>query len=125
MRDVEDNVFVTGLLEGDRRLRPSQPSGSFFVRPGTSIALEGAASGRPLPTLRFLKDGEVILTEGRFSVGTTRDGGLRLEIDDVTTGENGTYTLVAENEAGSAGSSVTIIVDGKLTCTFSCGIWLA
>jgi hemicentin len=113
VRDVEDNVFITGLLEGDRRLRPSQSSGNFIVRPGTSIALEGSASGQPIPVLRFLKDGEFISTEGRFSVEPAGNGGIRLAIEDVTTVENGTYTLVAENEAGFAGSSVTIIVDGS------------
>lgn len=110
---MEENVVLTGLTEGDKPLQPSERSGAFIVRPGASIALEGAASGVPSPVLRFLKDGEVISSDGRFSLEPASDGGLRLVINLITTSENGTYTFVAENEAGSAGSSVSITVQGR------------
>lgn len=106
---------MTGLLEENRPIRPSKLNGAFIVRPGTSVALEGAANGRPSPVARFLKDGEMISAEGKFSYDRTSDGGLRLVIDDVTTAENGTYTFVAENEAGSVGSSVDVLVEGRLS----------
>jgi hypothetical protein len=61
----------------------------------TSVIFKAAASGTPDPTYQWLKNGSAI-------AGATA---MTLILDNVTTNDAGTYTLIAKNSAGTVSST--------------------
>ena len=110
-REVEDNVSERDATGRDTPVLPSS-DGTIKIERGNSLVMEGAASGRPPPSVRFLKDGETISAGDRYSLDRTPDGGLRLTVADVEPDDSGEYTFVAQNEGGVTSSSQQISVSG-------------
>lgn len=70
------------------------------VIPAAKFAvLECEASGKPLPTSRWLRNGREIALAGRFK-SDARDGVFKLHISDVQPGDEGDYTCEAINSLG-------------------------
>lgn len=79
---------------------------SVTVLEGSSVHVHCKTQGNPVPTLTWLKDGEL--------VGTIRADELSvLELLDLTPHGSGQYRCLAENEHGRSSSSLNITVECK------------
>ncbi|KFO77977.1 Netrin receptor DCC, partial [Cuculus canorus] len=85
----------------------------FLIRPSnlyayerTDIELECSVSGKPVPTVEWIKNGEVVIPSDYFQIV----GGGNLRILGVVKSDEGFYQCVAENEAGNAQASAQLIV---------------
>ncbi|XP_060754132.1 myelin-associated glycoprotein isoform X2 [Neoarius graeffei] len=88
------------------RYPPREPvvNASLVVMEDSSLALHCSSQGNPVPTLTWLKDGEL--------VGTIKAGELSiLELTDINPQTDGTYRCLAENEYGRASSSLNVTVE--------------
>ncbi|EGV98585.1 Netrin receptor DCC [Cricetulus griseus] len=70
------------------------------------IEFECADSGKPVPTVNWMKNGDVIIPSDYFQIV----GGSNLRILGVVKSDEGFYQCMAENEAGNAQSSAQLIV---------------
>uniref|UniRef100_G1SD72 DCC netrin 1 receptor n=1 Tax=Oryctolagus cuniculus TaxID=9986 RepID=G1SD72_RABIT len=70
------------------------------------IEFECAVSGKPVPTVNWMKNGDVVIPSDYFQIV----GGSNLRILGVVKSDEGFYQCVAENEAGNAQSSAQLIV---------------
>ncbi|GFR75456.1 myosin light chain kinase, smooth muscle [Elysia marginata] len=68
--------------------------------------------GEPLPSIRWVKDGEAIQDDPRFLFDLSEDGVVSMVIRDVTTSDSGHYQCIAENSEGFAVSSSHLVVKG-------------
>ncbi|CAH1789046.1 unnamed protein product, partial [Owenia fusiformis] len=80
------------------------------VEVGMSVTLSCSATGTPMPSIRWFKDGEMITTGGRFIV-KNKYGLLSLEISPVKKVDTGHYTVTAHNSEGEATCTAEIDVD--------------
>ena len=104
---VLDGVAVKDSF-GNRQVFPDN-NDVVLVEISSTIALPCTASGLPLPSVRVLRDGDVIPIGGRYSLRNIDGGrGIELVIADVNDDDAGTYTCVAENDAGATTSSVVV-----------------
>ena len=76
-----------------------QPVPSQTVSAGLTVTINAEASGVPVPTYQWKKDGVPL-------VGQT---GSVLSLTSVTTAQSGSYTATAQNSAGSVTSSVSTL----------------
>ncbi|XP_054724817.1 neogenin-like isoform X2 [Uloborus diversus] len=85
----------------------ASPRSSFVVE-GTSITLDCAANGNPVPKITWLKDGATIDlqegSDGRHHI----IGSGSLKIDPVREGDDGTYMCRAENHVDSLDTSTEL-----------------
>ena len=77
------------------------------VTAGANVSFTVAASGSPVPTLQWRKDGVAL------SGATTST----LSLSNVTAGNAGSYTVVATNSAGSATSNAAVLTVNTVTPT--------
>lgn len=84
-------------------------SGENFVAPlQSAITIQCQAAGHPKPTLQWSKEGQPLLTS---PTGARISGdGARVDIPRLTKNDVGTYTCVAQNDAGVAEASVEVDV---------------
>ncbi|CAH8611721.1 unnamed protein product [Heterobilharzia americana] len=93
---------------------------SITVVEGSAARFETCTRGQPAPTIRWLKDGKPLLTDGvRISVSQTsteRSGtntsSHTLLIRDAITRDSGTYTCIAASSAGTAITEAALHVRG-------------
>ncbi len=79
---------------------------SLTLLEGSSVSLQCISKGNPMPTLTWLKDGELVGT-------ITADEGSVLELRDIMPQAHGVYRCLAENEHGRASNSLNITVECK------------
>lgn len=93
-------------------LHPEYTPPTFTLQPaaqtvvlGSPVTFTAAATGYPLPTLKWQKNGDDIpgATGGTFTIATT------------TMGDAGSYTAVATNSQGSATSNAAVLVVQDVT----------
>ncbi|XP_075788767.1 netrin receptor DCC isoform X2 [Pelodiscus sinensis] len=70
------------------------------------IEFECAVSGKPIPTVDWIKNGEVVIPSDYFQIV----GGSNLRILGLVKSDEGFYQCVAENDAGNAQSSAQLII---------------
>ena len=75
----------------------------------TSITIQCPTSGVPTPTVTWTKDGQEILSGGRY---TLQDDGSLL-ISDAEEADNARYTCTADSVAGKDSVSSTVKFVGK------------
>lgn len=69
-----------------------------WERPGQDVSMECRAQGEPLPTVRWLKnDNLVIPSKNKYTI--TGDG-ITLKVDNINFSDTAAYTCEAQNEAG-------------------------
>ncbi|KAF4803812.1 DCC netrin 1 receptor [Turdus rufiventris] len=85
----------------------------FLTRPSNlyaweswDVELECTVSGNPTPTVRWLKNGEVVIPGDYFQIV----GGSNLRILGLVKSDEGFYQCMAENEAGSSQSIAQLII---------------
>ncbi|XP_059370079.1 myelin-associated glycoprotein isoform X3 [Carassius carassius] len=77
---------------------------SLTLLEGSSAFLQCISKGNPMPTLTWLKDGELVGT-------ITADERSILELREITPQAHGVYNCLAENEHGRASNSFNITVE--------------
>ncbi|XP_009664396.2 netrin receptor DCC isoform X1 [Struthio camelus] len=85
----------------------------FLIRPSNLYAYESmdiefecAVSGKPVPTVEWIKNGEVVIPSDYFQIV----GGSNLRILGLVKSDEGFYQCVAENDAGNAQTSAQLII---------------
>ncbi|NXD09458.1 DCC protein, partial [Nothocercus nigrocapillus] len=85
----------------------------FLIRPSNLYAYESmdiefecAVSGKPPPTVEWIKNGEVVIPSDYFQIV----GGSNLRILGLVKSDEGFYQCVAENDAGNAQTSAQLII---------------
>ncbi|NXS53315.1 DCC protein, partial [Brachypteracias leptosomus] len=85
----------------------------FLIRPSNLYAYESmdiefecAVSGKPVPTVEWIKNGEVVIPSDYFQIV----GGSNLRILGLVKSDEGFYQCVAGNEAGNAQASAQLII---------------
>ena len=82
---------------------------------GEAVTYKCQATGNPLPTLIWLKDGKVI-----SSLKYSSAGGLSiLHLVNLTVSNGGKYTCLASNVVGNTTTTSTLTVYGKFAVTGS------
>nr|XP_032653549.1 hemicentin-2 isoform X2 [Chelonoidis abingdonii] len=78
-------------------LEPSGSSEAVTAVTNSAVTFTCAASGSPLPTLTWLKDGEPLILQNNL---VPNGPGTRLYLESVQPADSGIYSCVAANEAG-------------------------
>ncbi|GAB1301851.1 Netrin receptor DCC [Apodemus speciosus] len=78
---------------------------NLYAYESMDIEFECTVSGKPVPTVNWMKNGDVMIPSDYFQIG-----GSNLRILGVVKSDEGFYQCVAENEAGNAQSSAQLIV---------------
>ena len=78
----------------------------------TNIVLVCSFTGTPPPMVHWEKDGEVFSTVGSRRVNNSEDGLSQLEIGLLALADEGEYTCVVTNLAGTVTQSGTMKVEG-------------
>lgn len=83
------------------------------VKAGTNVCLEANVFGKPMPTVTWKKEGDILKpTEG---VKITQKRNLStVELFSVNRKQTGDYTITAENASGSKSATIKLKVLGKL-----------
>ncbi|KAL5480076.1 hypothetical protein EMCRGX_G023697 [Ephydatia muelleri] len=81
-------------------------SSFFFGSPGSTVMLPCQASGRPRPQVSWVWQGRVL--QGDDHYGVVYNGSL--VVYSVDEGDGGEYGCIAQNTAGTAQSTVTLVV---------------
>ncbi|NXJ97199.1 DCC protein, partial [Corythaixoides concolor] len=92
----------------------------FLIRPSNLYAYESmdiefecAVSGKPVPTVEWIKNGEVVIPSDYFQIV----GGSNLRILGLVKSDEGFYQCVAENEAGNAQAGAQLIIPEPAVAT--------
>ncbi|KAG8131244.1 hypothetical protein E2320_017770 [Naja naja] len=89
---------------------------NLYAYESMDIEFECAVSGKPAPTVQWIKNGEVVIPSDYFQIV----GGSNLRILGLVKSDEAFYQCVAENEAGNAQTSAQLIIPepGKLQSMF-------
>uniref|UniRef100_A0A3B3D354 DCC netrin 1 receptor n=1 Tax=Oryzias melastigma TaxID=30732 RepID=A0A3B3D354_ORYME len=77
-----------------------------YAYESTDIELECAVTGNPLPTIRWMKNGEEVIPSDYFQIVD----GSNLQILGLVKSDEGFYQCVAENSAGSAQAMAQLLL---------------
>lgn len=84
------------------------------VDEGFPIKLEVKVSGKPLPEIKWLHDGEPVKAKpGYIRVSENPDGTACLTLHEAAVSDGGVYQVIATNELGSAETSGRLTVSSK------------
>ncbi|CAL8088030.1 unnamed protein product [Calicophoron daubneyi] len=90
-----------------------KPLSSIMAAEGTRVVLDGIVTGKPEPTISWFKAGRQISQGPDFQLHY-EDGCVTLTLPEAFTDDSGEYTCAAENVAGTAESTATIIIQACL-----------
>ncbi|XP_069737078.1 netrin receptor DCC [Phaenicophaeus curvirostris] len=79
---------------------------SLFAYERLDIEFECAVAGKPVPTVEWIKNGEVVIPSDYFQIV----GGSNLRILGLVKSDEGFYQCVAENEAGKVQASAQLLI---------------
>ncbi|XP_067557562.1 netrin receptor DCC-like [Pseudorca crassidens] len=79
---------------------------NLYAYESMDIEFECTVSGKPVPTVNWMKNGDVVIPSDYFQIV----GGSNLRILGVVKSDEGFYQCVGENEAGNAQTSAQLIV---------------
>ncbi|CEF63660.1 Hemicentin-1 [Strongyloides ratti] len=122
---TEGPVLITTemIIDGEAPdfLQPIKP---VTVVEGQKAVLEGKLIGKPKPTVKWYKNGEVIKADNqRIIIEDLSDGTQRLTINETLMSDNDEYRCEATNEYGDVWADATLKVTPKDTlCSFKKGL---
>uniref|UniRef100_A0A7N4NUV9 Netrin receptor DCC n=1 Tax=Sarcophilus harrisii TaxID=9305 RepID=A0A7N4NUV9_SARHA len=79
---------------------------NLYAYESMDIEFECAVSGKPVPTVNWMKNGDVVIPSDYFQIV----GGSNLRILGVVKSDEGFYQCVAENDAGNTQTSAQLII---------------
>ena len=82
----------------------------------TSITIQCPTSGVPTPTVTWTKNGEQVLSGGRYNVED--DGSL--SISEVVEEDSARYTCIADSVTGKDSASSTVKIAGEIFLCLRC-----
>lgn len=82
---------------------------------GHSTSLQCPATGTPIPTIEWYKDGRLLVYSSRRQ---TENNGRQLNIINATVEDTGNYTCTATNTAGTSSHDMTVLVLGRTSLNF-------
>ena len=82
----------------------------------TSITIQCPTSGVPTPTVTWTKNGEQVLSDGRYKVED--DGSL--SISEVVEEDSARYTCIADSVTGKDSASSTVKIAGEIFLCLRC-----
>lgn len=91
---------------------PRQYEDGLLVEADESIKLKVGLAGRPIPTVSWLHNNEIVANEGRYEI-TTNDKNSFLKITKVTRTDRGEYNVRANNKLGEFNASFLVTVTAK------------
>lgn len=103
--------FWPAVPPGVDNVEPVEP---VTVVQGSLVTLTCEAHGVPPPTLTWMKDGQPLSLHRNLLLDGEE---TRLQLPDVTPSDEGLYSCVASNQAGSSTKSFNLTVFGK-NCLF-------
>ncbi|MED6277372.1 hypothetical protein CHARACLAT_012720, partial [Characodon lateralis] len=77
-----------------------------YAYESTDIEMECAVTGNPLPTVRWMKNGEEVIPSDYFQIVD----GTNLQILGLVKSDEGFYQCVAENSAGSSQAMAQLLL---------------
>uniref|UniRef100_A0AAY5ERY7 Titin n=1 Tax=Electrophorus electricus TaxID=8005 RepID=A0AAY5ERY7_ELEEL len=80
-----------------------------IVKAGSTIVLPAVMKGIPVPTAKWLSDGNELKTEGKYKIDTEETSTV-LRISDCTRNDGGEYILTVSNPAGSKSVALHVTV---------------
>uniref|UniRef100_A0AAY4A923 Netrin receptor DCC n=1 Tax=Denticeps clupeoides TaxID=299321 RepID=A0AAY4A923_9TELE len=97
--------------DADLRVLPVPPQflnypSNMYAYESTDIEMECAVTGNPQPSVRWVKNGEVVIPSDYFQIVD----GNNLQILGLVKSDEGFYQCVAENEAGNAQAMAQLIL---------------
>lgn len=107
-------VFVQGD-EGPELIKPifKDPLIDILTVEGNEIILECRATGKPMPSISWFKDGIKLFLENRMLSYTDRKGVCRLNIINATRADSGEYSCEAVNKSGRDYTHCLVTIAGK------------
>ncbi len=82
---------------------------------GSPLILEGKVSGHPKPTIKWLKNEEEFVPDGkRVKAFLNEDGTFGLMFESTTGDDKGNYTAVAVNDEGSTRCSANVAIKTRM-----------
>ncbi|KAF5395209.1 hypothetical protein PHET_05731 [Paragonimus heterotremus] len=94
-----------------------KPLNSVLAAEGTRVVLDGVVCGNPQPNISWFKAGR-LLSDGPDVRLEYVDGQVRLTLPEAFPEDAGEYICEAENVAGHAQSSATIVVQARLMAPY-------
>ncbi|KAG8183020.1 hypothetical protein JTE90_017107 [Oedothorax gibbosus] len=87
---------------------------------GEPLNLKAKVSGKPVPEIKWVKDGKPLRPSSHLTMKVSPDGTAELSVQNMTHEDAGVYKVVAENEKGQAAteSSVGVAFKAKTTKPF-------
>ncbi|EMP32059.1 Netrin receptor DCC [Chelonia mydas] len=93
---------------------------NLYAYESMDIEFECAVSGKPVPTVDWIKNGEVVIPSDYFQIV----GGSNLRILGLVKSDEGFYQCVAENDAGNAQTSAQLIIPEPVLSNFHVVVYL-
>ncbi|EYB87861.1 hypothetical protein Y032_0256g374 [Ancylostoma ceylanicum] len=125
-RCMAENELGTAWTEGPIIIAafgaaPQEGEAPDFVMPvrpvvvgeGETAVLEGKVSGKPKPTVKWYKNGELLTASEKVVMESLDDGTQRLTVKGTTVDDTDEYRCEASNEYGDVWSDVTLTVKAK------------
>ena len=89
------------------------PHNVAHVRQAADLCVQLPCSGKPMPTIFWLKENLKLKNMNRINLETDQPGVATLKIKNVTCNDGGKYELVAENKAGKRSAQINVVVLDK------------
>ena len=89
-----------------------EPSFPKVMEEGGDIVLEATVSGKPMPTVEWVKDGETVKNSSHFNIKAD-DGKHTLTIAGANPDDSGVYKCVANNPAGTSTRTYNVNIEGE------------
>ncbi|XP_046661140.1 obscurin isoform X2 [Homalodisca vitripennis] len=109
---------LAGEAESSAMLKMAQIPPSFSktldrsvdLAEGDPLELKAKVDGSPMPSIKWLKDGEPLVPSERVKIVVAPDGSVKLSIDNMQPADCGAYKLLAINDNGESSSICAVAV---------------
>lgn len=103
---IQASISEQIICEAPKILTPIEAK---TIKPGSSITYEVKFEGKPMPKVKWLRNGKELIPNEKITV-QTEEYTSELHVTDVDKKSAGKYEIVVSNEAGEAKSSGSVMV---------------
>ena len=112
-REASSLVLVRDTLIAPIIDLSSLPHGVAHARAGKDLIIEIPYSGKPLPDVKWIRNGIKIRSTKRVDVDSEKSGSARLKVNCISIDDEGKYELIVENKVGKRSETIKVIVLDK------------